>query len=60
MSYIGFRNTGSPTLFRLAIAFSSISTGFLLFVMGYTIEDFVVKTGTIERWIQTLGIEFKQ
>ena len=56
MSYIGFRNTGSPTLFRLSIAFFSISTGFFVVWSGYAIEDFVIKSGTIERWIQTLGI----
>ena len=56
MSYIGFRNTGSPTLFRLSIAFFSISAGFLVIWIGYTIEDFVIKSGHIERWIQTLGI----
>lgn len=56
MSYIGFRNTGSPTLFRLTIAFLSISAGFSVIWTGYMIEDFVVKSGAIERWIQTLGI----
>lgn len=56
MSYIGFRNTGSPTLFRLTIAFSSISLGFFVIWTGYMIEDFVTKTGSVERWIQTLGI----
>ena len=56
MSYIGFRNTGSPTLFRLTIAFSSISLGFFVIWTGYMVEDFVTKTGSIERWIQTLGI----
>ncbi len=56
MSYIGFRNTGSPTLFRLTIAFSSISLGFFVIWSGYMVEDFVTKTGNIERWIQTLGI----
>jgi hypothetical protein len=56
MSLIGFRNTGSPTLFRLTIAFFSISTGFFVIWAGYTIEDFVIKSGTLERWIQTLGI----
>ena len=56
MSYIGFRNTGSPTLFRLGIAFFSISVGFFVIWMGYTIEDFVIQSGSIERWIQTLGI----
>ena len=56
MSYIGFRNTGSPTLFRLTIAFSSISLGFFIIWTGYMVEDFVTKSGSIERWIQTLGI----
>lgn len=56
MSIIGFRNTGSPTLFRLSIAFLSISLGFFVIWMGYIIEDFVIKSGTIERWVQTLGI----
>ena len=56
MSYIGFRNTGSPTLFRLTIAFSSISLGFFVIWTGYMVEDFVTKTGSVERWIQTLGI----
>ena len=56
MSIIGFRNTGSPTLFRLSIAFLSISLGFFVIWMGYTIEDFVIKSGNIERWVQTLGI----
>ena len=56
MALIGFRNTGSPTLFRLAIAFFSISLGFFVIWTGYMAEDFVIKSGNIERWIQTLGI----
>jgi len=56
MSYIGFRNTGSPTLFRLTIAFFSISAGFFVIWSGYMVEDLVIKSGHIERWIQTLGI----
>jgi hypothetical protein len=56
MSFIGFRNTGSPTLFRLTIAFFSISLGFFVIWSGYMMEDFVLKSGNIERWIQTLGI----
>jgi hypothetical protein len=56
ISFIGFRNTGSPTLFRLTIAFISISLGFFVIWTGYMIEDFVIKSGSIERWIQTLGI----
>lgn len=56
MSYIGFKNTGSPTLFRLAIAFFSISIGFFVIWTGYMVDDFVLKTGQIQRWVQTLGI----
>jgi len=56
MSYIGFKNTGSPTLFRLTIAFLSISIGFFVIWTGYMIEDFVLKTGEIPRGVQTLGI----
>lgn len=56
VSAIGFRNTGSPTLFRLAIAFFSISIGFFVIWAGYMVEDFVTKSGSLERWIQTLGI----
>ena len=56
MSLIGFRNTGSPTLFRLTIAFFSISAGFFVIWAGYTIEDVIMKTGSLERWIQTVGI----
>ena len=56
MSYIGFRNTGSPTLFRLTIAFLSISIGFFVIWTGYMLEDFVIKSGNIERGIQTVGI----
>lgn len=55
-SYVGFKNTGSPTLFRLTIAFFSISVGFFVIWTGYTIEDFVIHAGEIERWVQTLGI----
>ena len=56
MSWIGFRNTGSPTLFRLTIAFFSISAGFCVIWIGYMLEDFVIQAGDIERWVQTLGI----
>ena len=56
ISLIGFRNTGSPTLFRLTIAFFSISLGFFVIWAGYMIEDFIIKSGNIEKWIQTVGI----
>ena len=56
ISLIGFRNTGSPTLFRLTIAFFAISSGFFVIWTGYMIEDFIIKSGSIEKGIQTLGI----
>ena len=56
ISYIGFRNTGSPTLFRLTLAFFSIGIGFFIMWAGQTLDIFVYKTGHTERWVQTLGI----
>ena len=56
LAYIGFKNTGSATLFRLGIAFLSISVGFFVVWAGYMVEDFVLHKGQIERWVQTLGI----
>jgi hypothetical protein len=55
-AYIGFKNTGSPTLFRLNIAFFSISIGFGVVGFGYIIESFVLGYTKIDTWIQTLGI----
>jgi len=56
MALIGYRNTGSPTLFRLTIAFFSISIGFFVIWTSYMLEDFVIKSGNVERGIQTVGI----
>ncbi len=56
LSRIGFKNTGSPTLFRLTIAFLSISVGFGVVGTGYMIESLVIRSGEIESWVQTLGI----
>ena len=56
LSRIGFKNTGSPTLFRLTIAFLSISIGFGVVGAGYMIESLVIRSGEIESWVQTLGI----
>ena len=56
LSRIGFKNTGSPTLFRLTIAFLSISVGFGVVGAGYMIESLVIRSGEIEPWVQTLGI----
>ena len=56
ISYIGFRNTGSPTLFRLSIAFFSIGIGFGILATGFILDDFIFKTGDINRGISTLGV----
>jgi len=56
IAYIGYKNTGSATLFRLSIAFLSIGVGFFVVWTGYMVEDFVLQKGQIERWIQTVGI----
>lgn len=55
-SYIGFKNTGSPTLFRLNIAFFSIGIGFGVVGFGYMVESFILNYAQIDSWIQTLGI----
>ncbi len=56
LSHIGFKNTGSPTLFRLAIAFLSISIGFGVVGAGFLTESLLIKSGDIEPWVQTLGV----
>jgi len=55
-AYIGFKNTGSPTLFRLNISFFSISIGFGVVGFGYMVESVVLNYSQIDPWIQTLGI----
>lgn len=55
MSTIGYRNTGSPTLFRLSIAFFAISIGFFTIWIGFVIQDIIIKTGYLN-WVQSLGI----
>jgi len=56
ISYIGFKNTGSPTLFRLSIAFFAIGIGFGILATGFTLDDFIFKTGDINNGIVTLGV----
>nr|AIF23147.1 hypothetical protein [uncultured marine thaumarchaeote SAT1000_12_G12] len=56
ISYIGFRNTASPTLFRLSIAFFAIGIGFGILATGFILDDFIFKTGDINRGISTLGV----
>ena len=56
ISYIGFKNTGSPTLFRLSIAFFAIGIGFGILAIGFTLDNFIFKTGDINNGIATLGV----
>ena len=56
ISYIGFKNTGSPTLFRLSIAFFAIGIGFGILAAGFILDDFIFKTGDINKGISTLGV----
>ena len=56
ISYIGFKNTGSPTLFRLSIAFCAIGIGFGILATGFIIDDFIFETGNINTGISMLGI----
>jgi len=56
LSYIGFRNTGSPTLFRLTLAFFSIGIGFMVMWLGLTLDMYVYKPDEPQKWIQTVGI----
>jgi hypothetical protein len=55
-AYIGFKNTGSPTLFRLGISFFSISAGFGVVGFGFLIESWILGYVRLDSWIQTLGL----
>ena len=55
-AYVGFKNTGSPTLFRLNISFFAISIGFGVVGFGFLIESFFLGYARLDTWIQTLGI----
>ncbi|HJU14383.1 MAG TPA: hypothetical protein VJ792_08020 [Candidatus Nitrosotalea sp.] len=55
-SYVGFKNTGSPTLFRLNIAFFSIGIGFGVVGFGFMTEMLLLNYNNVDGWIQTLGI----
>ncbi len=56
ISYIGFRNTGSPTLFRLTVAFFTIGIGFIIMWLGQTLDMITYGAIQPEQWMQTLGI----
>jgi hypothetical protein len=42
ISYVGFKNTGSPTLFRISIAFFAIGIGFGILATGFILDDFIL------------------
>lgn len=56
MSIIGFRNTASPTLLRLSLAFFSISLGFMIVWIGYMAEILPSRPGQAGWWVETLGV----
>jgi len=56
ISYIGYRNTGSPTLFRLLIAFFAIGVGFGVLALGFILDDLFLKTGDPNQGIITIGV----
>ena len=55
-AYVGYRNTGSPVLFRLTIAFFAIGIGFGIIWLGYMIDSVYLEEGKINRGIQALGL----
>ena len=42
-AYVGYKNTGSPVLFRLTIAFIAIGIGFGIIWMGMLLTTFIFK-----------------
>ena len=58
-SYIGYKNTGSPVLFRLTIAFFAIGLGFGIIWSAYIINELVFDTEKINRGIQALGLRIQ-
>ena len=55
-AYIGYKNTGSPVLFRLTLAFFAIGIGFGIIWLGYMIDSIYFEAGKINRGIQALGL----
>ena len=50
------KNTGSPVLFRLTLAFFAIGFGFGIIWLGYMIDSVYLEEGKINRGIQALGL----
>ena len=55
-AYVGYKNTGSPVLFRLTLAFVAIGIGFGIIWCGYMIDDLYLQEGKINRGLQALGL----
>ena len=55
-SYIGYKNTGSPVLFRLTIAFFAIGIGFGIIWSAYMINTMFFSQLEINRGITALGL----
>ena len=55
-SYIGYKNTGSPVLFRLTIAFFAIGIGFGIIWSGYIANEVIFGEEKINRGVQALGL----
>jgi hypothetical protein len=55
-SYIGYKNTGSPVLFRLTIAFFAIGIGFGIIWSAYITNELIFEGEKINRGIQALGL----
>ena len=55
-SYIGYKNTGSPVLFRLTIAFFAIGIGFGIIWSGYIVNEVIFGEEKMNRGIQALGL----
>ena len=55
-AYIGYKNTGSPVLFRLTIAFFAIGIGFGIIWCAYMINPVLFDGLEINRGITALGL----
>ena len=55
-AYIGYKNTGSPVLFRLTIAFFAIGIGFGIIWAAYMINTILFDGLEINRGITALGL----
>lgn len=56
MSAIGYRNTASPTLLRLSLAFILISVGFLAVWVGYALGLLPSDVNRSGWWLETISV----